>query len=130
MNDKPNQAAGITLRVAAKLAALAAGLTLASAALAHVFPQKQEPGAGATVASPARVRIIFDGPLEPAFSALTVSDASGKQVGTQKAAIDEHQPDTITLPLPSLAAGHYTVHWIAVASDGHRTHGDYGFDVK
>jgi methionine-rich copper-binding protein CopC len=110
--------------------ALAAGLTLAGAAFAHVFPQKQEPGAGATVAAPAQVRVIFDGPLEPAFSSLTVTDASGKQVSTQKSSVDTHDPTTITVPLPSLAAGHYTVHWIAVASDGHRTHGDYGFDVK
>jgi methionine-rich copper-binding protein CopC len=114
----------------AKLAALCGGLALASAAFAHVFPQKQEPGAGATVASPAQVRVIFDGPLEAAFSSLTVTDASGKQVNTQKAAVDEHQPALIAVPLPPLAAGHYTVHWVAVASDGHRTHGDYAFNVK
>ncbi|MFM0342773.1 copper resistance CopC family protein [Paraburkholderia sp. RL17-347-BIC-D] len=114
----------------AKLAALCAGLALAGAAFAHVFPQKQEPGAGATVASPAQVRVIFDGPLEAAFSSLTVTDASGKQVNTQKAAVDEHQPALIAVALPPLAAGHYTVHWVAVASDGHRTHGDYAFNVK
>jgi hypothetical protein len=114
----------------AKLTALFAGLALASAAFAHVFPQKQEPGAGATVASPAQVRVIFDGPLEAAFSSLTVTDASGKQVNTQKAAVDAHQPALIVVPLPPLAAGHYTVHWVAVASDGHRTHGDYAFNVK
>ncbi|HEX7907009.1 MAG TPA: copper resistance protein CopC [Paraburkholderia sp.] len=115
---------------AAKLATLLAGFTLAGAALAHVFPQKQEPGAGATVASPAQVRVLFDGPLEPAFSSLTVTDASGKQVNTQKSAVDEHQPAVITVPLPPLTAGRYKVHWVAVASDGHRTHGDYKFDVK
>ncbi|WP_168794172.1 copper resistance CopC family protein [Paraburkholderia aromaticivorans] len=118
------------INAAAKLAALFAGLVFASAALAHVFPQKQEPGAGATVASPAQVRVIFDGPLEPAFSSLTVTDASGKQVNTEKATVDEHQPALIAVPLPPLAAGHYTVHWVAVASDGHRTHGDYAFNVK
>ncbi|CAE6804148.1 hypothetical protein R69619_05345 [Paraburkholderia nemoris] len=67
------------LRAAAKMPLLIAGLAFASAAFAHVFPQKQEPGAGATVASPAQVRVIFDGPLEPSFSSLTVTDASGKQ---------------------------------------------------
>jgi len=113
-----------------RAAALLAGITLAGAACAHVFPQKQEPGAGATVAAPSQVKVTFDGPLEPAFSSLTVTDASGKPVGTQKSAVDAHQPAVITVPLPALAAGHYTVHWVAVASDGHRTHGDYGFDVK
>ncbi|MEX3809542.1 copper resistance protein CopC [Paraburkholderia sp. BR13439] len=115
---------------AMRLAALIAGVTFASAALAHVFPQKQEPGAGASVAAPAQVKVTFDGPLEPAFSSLSVTDASGKQVGTQKSSVDARQPAVMTLPLPTLAAGHYTVHWVAVASDGHRTHGDYGFDVK
>ena len=118
------------LRAAAKMPLLIAGLAFASAAFTHVFPQKQEPGAGATVASPAQVRVIFDGPLEPSFSSLTVTDASGKQVNTEKSAVDAHQAAAIAVPLPPLAAGHYTVHWVAVASDGHRTHGDYAFDVK
>ncbi|WP_233801644.1 copper resistance CopC family protein [Paraburkholderia sp. HP33-1] len=115
---------------AMRAAALFAGLTLASAAFAHVFPQKQEPGAGASVAAPAQVKLTFDGPLEPAFSSLTVSDASGKQVSAQKSSVDAQRPAVMTVPLPTLTAGHYTVHWVAVASDGHRTHGDYGFDVK
>lgn len=120
----------IGLRGVAKLTTLVAGLVLAGAAWAHVFPQKQEPGAGATVASPAQVRVTFDGPLEPAFSSLTVSDAGGKQVNTEKSAVDQHQPAVMTVALPALAAGHYKVNWVAVASDGHRTHGDYSFDVK
>ncbi|MBC8749464.1 MULTISPECIES: copper resistance CopC family protein [Paraburkholderia] len=115
---------------AMRAAALIAGVTLASAALAHVFPQKQEPGAGASVVAPTQVKLTFDGPLEPAFSSLTVSNASGKPVSTQKSSVDPQQRAVMTLPLPTLAAGHYTVHWVAVASDGHRTHGDYGFDVK
>ena len=117
-------------RHAMRAAALLASLTFASAAFAHVFPQKQEPGAGASVAAPAQVKVTFDGPLEPAFSSLTVSDASGKLVSTQKSSVDAQQPAVMTVPLPALAAGHYIVHWVAVASDGHRTHGDYGFDVK
>ncbi|MFL9904644.1 copper resistance protein CopC [Paraburkholderia fungorum] len=107
-----------------------AGFVFASAAFAHVFPAKQEPGAGATVASPSQVRVMFDGPLEPSFSSLTVTDASGKQVNTEKSAVDARQAALIVVPLPPLVAGRYTVHWVAVASDGHRTHGDYGFQVK
>lgn len=117
-------------QMAGKLMALVAGLMLASVAFAHVFPKKQEPGAGATVASPAQVHVLFDGPLEPSFSSLTVSDASGQQVNTQKSSVDAQQAAAMSVPLPPLAAGHYTVHWIAVADDGHRTHGDYAFDVK
>ncbi|MFC0401277.1 copper resistance CopC family protein [Paraburkholderia rhizosphaerae] len=107
-----------------------ATLLIAQSVFAHVFPSKQEPGAGTTVSAPAQVKITFDGPLEPAFSTLSVTDVTGKPVSTGKASIDAQQPDVITVPLPALAAGHYTVHWIAVAADGHRTHGDYSFNVK
>ncbi|SEA17555.1 copper resistance CopC family protein [Paraburkholderia sartisoli] len=125
-----HQHSAIRRQARAGAALLIAGFVFASAAFAHVFPQHQEPGAGATVASPATVKITFDGPLEPAFSSLTITDAAGKQMNTAKATVDAHQPAIITVALPALAAGHYTVHWVAVASDGHRTHGDYTFDVK
>jgi methionine-rich copper-binding protein CopC len=98
--------------------------------LAHVFPKTQEPSAGASVASPPQVRITFDGPLEQTFSSLTVTDAAGKQVNVEKAKVDIAHPTVITVALPALPAGHYKVHWVAVASDGHRTHGDYSFDIK
>ncbi|SOE87049.1 Copper-binding protein CopC (methionine-rich) [Burkholderia sp. YR290] len=106
------------------------GFFLSGVAFAHVFPRNQVPAAGATVASPTEVRIIFDGPLEPAFSSLTVSDGSGKQVNTAKAAVDMQHHEAISVALPALQPGRYTVHWVAVASDGHRTHGDYTFEVK
>ncbi|SAL41089.1 copper resistance protein CopC [Caballeronia sordidicola] len=112
------------------LTALVVGLAFAVTAFAHVFPQKQEPGAGASVASPTQVKITFDGPLEPAFTTLTVTDAAGKQVNTAKSSVDVQQPTVASVALPVLPAGHYMVHWAAVAEDGHRTHGDYPFDVK
>jgi copper resistance protein C len=101
-----------------------------SASLAHVFPRAQVPGADATVTSPAQIRITFDGPLEPAFSSLTVTDANGKQVNTEKSAVDAQHHETISVALPDLQPGRYTVHWVAIADDGHRTHGDYSFAVK
>jgi methionine-rich copper-binding protein CopC len=116
--------------VTVKLAVLGTALTFAGSAFAHVFPQKQEPGAGATVAAPQAVTITFDGPLEPAFSTLTVTDARGKQVTQNKASIDPRRPTVMSVALPALANGRYTVHWAAVATDGHRTHGDYAFNVK
>jgi copper resistance protein C len=124
------QHSAIRRQAKASGALLLAGFFFVSAAFAHVFPQKQEPGAGTTGVSPAVVKITFDGPLEPAFSSLTVTDTTGKQMNTAKAAVDTHEPAIITVPLPTLSAGQYTVHWVAVASDGHRTHGDYAFDVK
>ncbi|MEX3955306.1 copper resistance protein CopC [Trinickia sp. EG282A] len=110
--------------------AIVVAALVSGAAVAHVFPKTQEPGAGTTVMSPPQVRITFDGPLEPSFSSLTVTDAAGKQVNVEKAKVDGEHPAVITVALPALAVGHYTVHWSAVAADGHRTHGDYSFNVK
>ncbi|RQS23089.1 copper resistance protein CopC [Burkholderia sp. Bp8992] len=111
-------------------AAIATGILLASTAFAHVFPQKQSPSAGAEVVAPTRVAIEFDGPLEPAFSSLNVSNANGQQVNTAKAEVDPNNTKSMHVSLPTLPPDTYTVHWVAVASDGHRTHGDYSFKVK
>ncbi|WP_322083716.1 copper resistance protein CopC [Burkholderia sp. BCC1972] len=113
-----------------RAAAIAAGIVLASTAFAHVFPQKQSPSAGAEVVPPTRVAIEFDGPLEPAFSSLNVSNSKGQQVNTAKAEVDPNNTKSIHVSLPTLPPDTYTVHWVAVASDGHRTHGDYSFKVK
>ncbi|NTZ05992.1 copper resistance CopC family protein [Burkholderia metallica] len=111
-------------------ATIATGSLIASTAFAHVFPQHQSPPAGAEVASPTSVEIKFDGPLEPAFSSLNVSNSNGKQVNTAKAEVDPDDRQSIHVALPTLVPDTYTVHWAAVAPDGHRTHGDYSFKVK
>ncbi|RKU05126.1 copper resistance protein [Burkholderia sp. Nafp2/4-1b] len=113
-----------------RAAAIATGIFIASTAFAHVFPQKQSPSAGAEVVAPARVAIEFDGPLEAAFSSLNVSNSNGRQVNTAKAEVDPSNTKSIHVPLPVLPPDTYTVHWVAVSSDGHRTHGDYSFKVK
>jgi copper resistance protein C len=117
-------------RTLAKLTTFVMGVTLTGAAFAHVFPQHQEPGAGAMVASPSKVKIVFGGTLEPAFTTMIVTDSTGRQVNAAKAAVDSQERNVVSLALPTLPAGHYTVHWVAVAEDGHRTQGDYSFGVK
>lgn len=59
---------------------------------------------------PAQVAITFDGPLEPAFSSLKVDNAAGTQVNMAKSHVDPKQPDVISVALPPLVAGRYTVH--------------------
>ncbi len=125
-----NQQWNTLYRFIGSVAVAAPVVFYADNAAAHVFPRTESPAAGATVDAPGDVSIRFDGPLEPSFSTLTVSDASGKRVSTAAAKVDPQQPTDISVKLPSLAPGHYTVQWAAVASDGHRTHGDYPFDVK
>ncbi|KAA1008976.1 copper homeostasis periplasmic binding protein CopC [Paraburkholderia panacisoli] len=108
----------------------AAALVVTSTAFAHAHLASSEPAANAEVAAPAAVTIHFTEPLEPAFSRIALADASGKAAAPAAAEVDQQDPKVMRLALPQLSAGRYAVHWIAVASDGHRTQGDFAFDVK
>ncbi|MCA7998586.1 copper homeostasis periplasmic binding protein CopC [Burkholderia metallica] len=111
-------------------AAVIAAATLSSAAFAHAHLAKSDPAAGAVAAAPAAVTIDFTEPLEPAFSSIVVVDGGGKTVSDGRARIDASNRKRMTVPLTALGAGAYTVKWVAVATDGHRTQGAYGFTVK
>ncbi|MBN3822427.1 copper homeostasis periplasmic binding protein CopC [Burkholderia sp. Ac-20384] len=114
-----------------KAAAVIVAATVSSAAFAHAHLAKSDPAAGAAVATaPAAVTIDFTEPLEPAFSSIVVVDGDGKTVSDGRARIDASNRKQMTVPLTAVGTGAYTVKWVAVATDGHRTQGAYGFSVK
>jgi hypothetical protein len=76
------------------------------------------------------VTIHFTEPLEPAFSRIDLSDASGKPAAPAVSQVDKSDAKVMHLALPQLTAGRYAVHWIAVATDGHRTQGNFAFVVQ
>ncbi|MBN3805958.1 copper homeostasis periplasmic binding protein CopC [Paraburkholderia sp. Ac-20336] len=108
----------------------ALALAVSSTAFAHAHLVSSVPAANAEVAAPGDVTIHFTEPLEPAFSRITLADASGKPAATTASAVDGQDARVMRLALPPLGAGRYAVHWIAVATDGHRTQGDFAFNVK
>ena len=104
-------------------------LLLPRAALAHAFPEAEEPKVGSTVTSPPQqVSMRFDAPIEALFSRLDVLDSSGQSEdeGTPQVNADTR---TFTVHLKPLTPGDYTVKWSVVAKDGHRTEGSYTFTV-
>jgi methionine-rich copper-binding protein CopC len=104
-------------------------LLLPQAALAHAFPEAEEPKVGSTVTSPPQqVSIRFDAPIEALFSRLEVLDSGGQSEndGTPQVNADTR---TLTVHLKSLTPGDYTVKWSVIAKDGHRTEGSYTFTV-
>ncbi|NLP65452.1 copper resistance protein CopC [Paraburkholderia sacchari] len=114
-----------------RLAAGALALAGAQLAWAHAHPTHQRPPAGSTVTTAQNTVVIdFDDALEPAFSSIDVTDAAGKSVIHGKAAVDPANGKRMSVALDALAAGKYTVKWVAVAADGHRTTGHYSFTVK
>ncbi len=112
---------------------LLAGAFLLSpgAAWAHAFPDHSEPRVGATVtATPAQVRIWFDGELEPVFSTMRVEDANKRRVDKGDARVNPQDKRVLEVSVPPLPAGKYYVFWSVIARDGHRTEGDFRFLIQ
>ncbi len=111
--------------------AIVMALSWANAALAHAFPERSIPGAGATLAQvPASVSIRFDSDLEPIFSKLTVRNARGEQISQSNGAVEVSDPRVLTTRLTGSTKGIYHVYWSVVSRDGHHTEGDYTFTVQ
>jgi len=99
-------------------------------AFAHAHPKTMDPAPNAKVTVPQRVSIEFSEALEPKFSSLKLTDAKGANAASASSQVDTADPKHMTLALPHLAPGVYTVHWVTVATDGHRLEGEYQFTVK
>jgi methionine-rich copper-binding protein CopC len=95
-------------------------------AVAHARLDHAEPGPDTTVAPPPQVSLSFTEQLEPAFSAVTVTDAAGQRV---EAGRTEVSGSRMSVPLRSLENGVYRVMWRAVSVDTHRTEGSFTFRV-
>ena len=114
------------------LVSLTAAIAIAPAiAFAHGKLESAEPAPGSTVSSvTSPLRMTFNEELEPAFSTARVTDAKGSAVSTEKAKVDSANPRSLTLGVPKLAVGTYSVDWAVMTHDGHKTKGKYNFTVK
>jgi methionine-rich copper-binding protein CopC len=108
----------------------AAFLLAASAAFAHSHPKVMDPAPNSTVADPHRISIEFSEALEPKFSSLRLTNSAGANAAQAASQVDAADARHMTLDLPHLAPGVYVVHWVTVATDGHRLQGEYQFTVK
>ncbi|MBI0330070.1 copper resistance CopC family protein [Burkholderia plantarii] len=104
---------------------------VAPLAFAHAHPTHRTPEAGTTApVSTAAVAIDFDEGLEPAFSSIKVTDAGGQPVTQGKSSVSGDANKRMSVALAALKPGVYTVSWVAVATDGHRTQGAYTFTAQ
>lgn len=112
-------------------ASIVAGAFAATAAHAHAKLESSEPQAGSVLASaPKQLRLGFNEPLEPAFSKIRLVDARNAEIALAQTKVDKAAPTVMTAPLPALAAGTYRVQWTTMTHDGHKTKGDFTFQVK
>ena len=86
------------------------------------------PGAGAVLSAPPKaLSLTFSEALEPAFSAISVTDNAGRSVAAAPSAA---RGATMTLELKPLPPGRYRVIWHALSLDTHRTEGRFQFTIK
>jgi methionine-rich copper-binding protein CopC len=109
------------------LTSLALALFGTVAAVAHALLDHADPLVGSTVASaPREVALTFTQKLEPAFSSVQVTDASGARVDQGKPQVSGN---VMRVGLKSLGQGSYRVHWRVLSVDTHTTEGSFTFRV-
>jgi len=106
-------------------------LSIASPAFAHAFLERASPSVGSEVpTSPPELSITFTEGVEPLFSTIELHDASGVAVSAGKPHVAPNNNRRLTIDLPKLSPGTYTVIWHATSVDTHKTEGSYQFTVS
>jgi methionine-rich copper-binding protein CopC len=106
----------------------ALGLFATGPAFAHAFLSHAEPPVGAELrASPPAVVISFTEAVEPSFSTIEVDGPGGKVATGTPTALNGGSRLSVTLP--KLLPGAYTVIWHATSVDTHKTEGKYSFTL-
>lgn len=125
-------------RVRRILLALLAGATLlalfaavSSRADAHANQIKSSPSPNSELeVAPDRVIVWFSESIEESFSELTVLNAAADRVDLNDSSIDSSEPSVMSVSLPPLENGTYTVVWKNLSSiDGHKVVGSFVFAV-
>jgi methionine-rich copper-binding protein CopC len=112
------------------LGGLVALLAPATAA-AHATLVRAVPARRAVVSSaPPRVRLRFSEPLEPAFARVSVWNGQALQVDLKDPRVEPDEPAELSVGLPSLDPGTYTVKFRVLSVDGHVVEGDLTFTVR
>ena len=106
-------------------------LATAGPADGHALLKSSQPAAGDSLtAAPAQVTITFTEAPDPRLSAITVVDSTGSGVKAGPLTGSPTDPTTLSVTLPALANGVYTVTWRTVSSvDGHLATGSFAFGV-
>jgi hypothetical protein len=108
----------------------AAACLIGHAAFAHAFLDRASPAVGSEIAgSPPAISLTYTEPVEPLFSTVQVTNASGVRVDDGKPA-PEDNGRVLLVPLKKLPPGVYSVEWHVTSVDTHKTEGHFTFTVK
>jgi copper transport protein len=98
---------------------------------AHANLVRSEPAANSVLDQPPeRVVIWFTEPIEAGFSEIQVLNSQGERVDKGDSAVDNNNPTVMSVTLPALPNGTYTIAWRNLSSvDGHTVRGAFVFSV-
>lgn len=119
------------LIAAGLLLALVVWVALPASSLAHAEFSRSDPEPGTTLSSPpTRVDIWFTETVASGVSSIQLYDADRHLVKTDAATVDPNDAHHLSVQLPTLSPGTYTVVWANVsADDGHPNKGGFAFNV-
>ncbi|HEU4367220.1 MAG TPA: copper resistance CopC family protein [Methylomirabilota bacterium] len=97
----------------------------------HAYLVRAAPAARAVVGrSPERVQLWFNERLEPAYSRVSVWNRDGKRVDAGDVAVGPAEAKRLSVGVPPLPAGIYTVKYRVLSVDGHIVEAQFDFTVR
>jgi methionine-rich copper-binding protein CopC len=106
-------------------------LLLPAVAHAHAVLVKSAPARRAVLSTPpGKVELSFNERLEPAYSTVSVWSAANARVDDGKVVVGPDDPRRLTVGVPSLGAGQYTVKFRVLSVDGHVVEGHFPFEIR
>ncbi|MHB8648181.1 MAG: copper resistance CopC/CopD family protein, partial [Thermomicrobiales bacterium] len=97
---------------------------------AHASLLQTDPAPNSTLDhSPETITLRFDEPLQAGFTKITVFDASQRPVTSSPNPANGTDPSAVTIGVPTLKTGVYSVLWQILSDDGHAERGAYLFTV-
>ncbi|REC94714.1 copper homeostasis periplasmic binding protein CopC [Kushneria indalinina] len=109
---------------------LLGALMISGQALAHAHLKASSPGEGESISAPHEITLSFSEGLELAFSEVDVVGTDGNSVELDEARLQDGGRTLVTPISDELESGSYDVHWHVLSVDGHKTQGQYRFDVS
>jgi methionine-rich copper-binding protein CopC len=98
---------------------------------AHAYLVKSSPGRRAALSNaPARVVLWFNERLETQFSQLSVWNHAGGQVDSGDIQVGPDDPKKLSVGIPTLPAGAYSVKFRVLSVDGHIVEAEFPFSVR
>lgn len=98
---------------------------------AHAYLVKSSPDRRAVlIRPPARVQLWFNERLEPEFSRLSVWTRDGKQVDLGDVQVSPEDPTRLSVGVPPLVPGTYTVKFRVLSVDGHTVENQFPFTIR